>query len=169
VKVHNVAIYFPHPRDHVETWQDAEKLAEDELLEIMDFTNIRHLSEKDANFPFDFVANQILPKCVLCMGTIGKSKTCAQTRCPDVEEGEYLIDVTLRTRKPVRTKRLQTWRALGYKTMLLAVLPKWRMSVLVELEDSDNWINLSPKMLRGFEKPFMEFLCPTDSTSRSKP
>jgi len=113
----------------VATWEDAEKFAEDELLEDMDFTNVKHLSPKDANFPFDFTAERNGIKC--------------------------LIDVTLRTRKPVRTKRLQTWRSLDYKTMLLLVLPEWMMSVLVELEDSDNWINLSPKTLRSFEKEFL--------------
>ena len=114
----------------VSNWRDAEEFAKEELLEDMDFTNIRCLSEKDATFPFDFIAERHGEKC--------------------------LIDVTLRTRKPVKTKRLRTWRALGYRTFLLVIVPKWMMAILIELEDSDRWVNISNTMLERLEKEWRD-------------
>ena len=114
------------------TWQDAEKVAGDELLHAMDFTDIRHLSKKDAIFPFDFVAEKL--------------------------EEKYLIDVTLRTRKPVRTKRLEAWRTLGYKTALLCILPQRMMAILLEIDADDRWVRVSPSMIRKSERELDEFL-----------
>jgi len=113
-------------------WKEAEELTGNELLEYMDFINIQHLSKKDAIFPFDFLAELNSDKC--------------------------LIDVTLRTRKPVRRKRLSVWRMLGYKTMALVILPEHLMAVLVQLEDKDNWINISPSIIQQLEKELEDFL-----------
>ena len=98
------------------SWYDLEREAR-EFLEYMDFKNIQHLSSKDPNFPFDYVAEK---------------------------QGEkWLIDVTTRTRKPVKKKQIQVWHALGFKTALLIILPQHMMEILVEIEPQDTWITLS--------------------------
>ena len=126
----------------VSDWKEAEEFAEKDLLEAMGFTNIQHLSKKDAIFPFDFLAERYDQKC--------------------------LIDVTLRTRKPVKTKRLSTWRALGYKTMLIAILPERMMSILIELEesDSDNWVNITLNLIQDLEKTLKLYLTPSNDLRR---
>jgi len=116
----------------VTDWKDAEDFAEDQLLEAFDFKNVRRLSEVDQNFPFDFMGEWVW----------------LDEKC--------LIDITLRTRKPVKTKRLRTWRALGYKTFLLVVVPQRMMAIFLELEDTDRWISISKTMLRRFEEIWEE-------------
>lgn len=123
------------------TWQEAEELASRELLEYMDFKNVHRLSKLDATFPFDFVATKV--------------------------EEKYLIDVTLRAHKPVRRKKLTVWRALGFKTALLIILPEELMAVLLEIEPTDNWVTLTPKRIQQLKKEFREFF--TQRTLEKEP
>jgi len=112
-------------------WREAEQLAEYELLEDMDLSDVRHLSIKDQIFPFDFVATWHGQKC--------------------------LVDVTLRAKKPVRTKRLSVWRDLGYTPTVLILLPKRMMCVLLELEENDTWANLTDRMIQKLEIQWTDF------------
>jgi len=122
-----------HGRCDASNWKDAEELAENELLEYMDFTNIQRLSKKDAIFPFDFLAEWHNQKC--------------------------LIDVTLRTKKPIKKKRLHTWRTLGFKTLLLMILPEHMITILIDIEDTHDWVNVSPSMIQQLEKELWDSLC----------
>lgn len=129
------------------TWQEAEALASDELLEDMDFKNIQRLSQIEATFPFDFVATKIIrPKTDLYQ---------------EIEGEKYLIDVTLRARKRVRRKKLAVWRALGFKTALLIILPEELMAILIEIEPIDNWVTLTPKRIQQLKNEFKEFFTQT--------
>jgi len=132
-----VGVYYG--RCDASNWKEAEEDAA-ELLEYMGFINIRHLSKKDAIFPFDFAATHIY------------------------EEKDYLIDVTLRTKKPVKTKRLNVWRSLGFETALLMLLPEKLMAVLIKLDPSDRWINLTQPKIRKLEKEWEDFLTQTKLT-----
>jgi len=132
----------------VSDWKEAEKNAE-ELLEIMDFTNIQNLSQHDAIFPFDYLATQIIRKCA------GDCLRC--NSCESIEGENYLVDVTIRVRKPVKKKRLATWRTLGFRTALLAILPKDEVVFLLEIEPSDQWINITPKMIKALKKKYEDF------------
>jgi len=140
-------------------WKEAEEVAAD-LLEEMDFTDIRSLSQHDAIFPFDYVATKIRRTCGY---NCGVCKNPYPGICDDhVTKGkDYLIDVTLRTRKPVRQKRLSAFRAMGYETALLILLPKKLMAVLVEIEPQDRWVTLTPSMIRKLEREWDDFFSQT--------
>lgn len=135
-------------------WKEAEQVAM-ELLEEMDFTDVQSLSQHDSLFPFDYVATKIHRTCI-----------CDCFRCEDkclgicdnhVVKGEnYLIDVTLRPKKPVMRKRLSAWRTLGYETTLLILLPEKLMAVLIKIEPQDKWVNLTPSMIWKLEKEFRD-------------
>jgi len=129
-----------------------------DLLEEMDFTNIGSLSKHDAIFPFDYVATKIHRTCIHdCF----RCKDKYPGICDDhiIEGKKYLVDVTLRTRKPVMRKRLSTWRTLGYETALLILLPEKLMAVLIEVEPRDKWVTLTPSMITKLEKEWEDFFC----------
>ena len=139
-------------RCDISDWQEAEKAAE-ELLEEMDFMDIEHLSKKDAIFPFDYLATKIHMTCICDCIKCERVTEQYYGICADhIVKGEkYLIDVTLRTEKAVRTKRLRAWRAMGYITALLVLLPKRKMAILIEIEPDDRWVRLSPTKIRELE------------------
>jgi hypothetical protein len=124
----------------ITNWREAEDWASYELLETMDFKNIIRLTELNPTFPFDFVATKIIRP--------------DPFKHPEVEhEGErYLIDVTLRTRKRVKRKNLAVWRALGFKTALLMMLPEKQLATLIEIEPADHWVSLTPTKIKRLIK-----------------
>ncbi len=125
VSPHGCAIW----RD-IATWQDAELFFMQEASDRDDFLDIIHLSKKDAIFPFDFQATYD----PFYKGTGEK----------------FLIDVTMRTCKPVRTKRLSAWRAMGYIPAVFFVFPQsgLEFSLFAEIEPGDTEVRITKSIIR---------------------
>ena len=106
----------------IQTWQDAEEFFA-KGCDNEEFTDIVHLSKKDAIFPFDFSATY--------------------------EDKKYVIDVTMRKCKPVRTKCLSVWRVMGYIPAIFFVLPQKELgfSLFAEIESGDTEVRITKSII----------------------